>query len=82
MPPIDWAEIARDDKLVATVANMRRCENVPGVFMLDINGQESSATAGDYFMYGEDEVLETDGEPNILVTRHCYLVNPLTGGPC
>jgi hypothetical protein len=57
---------------------MRKCANVPGVVMLDCNGAEWSATPGDYLTLADDEIITTDGAPNILVAQRCYLVNPLT----
>ena len=68
----------RGEALVATVANMRKCEHVHGVVMLDCNGGEWSATPGDYFMHGEDDIMTTDDTPNILVAKRSYLINPLT----
>jgi hypothetical protein len=76
---IDWQNMKRAEPLVATVANMRKCEGRGHTVMLDANGDEWSATAGDYFMRSDDEVFEVDGVPSILVQTRSYLVHPLTG---
>lgn len=57
--------------MIATVANMRRCEAAKPVFrvvMLDTStGEHFSATSGDYWQHAENEPLAgEDGEPMVL----------------
>ncbi len=59
------------DALLATVANMRRCEAAGlRVVALDpATGETFSASSGDYFWLGDDWLTsEVDGEPLVLVT--------------
>jgi len=67
--------------MLATIKNMKRCEGIHGVFMLDSEGNEFSATPGDYFMHGSGPLLDEHGEPMILVRRVCQLVDPVSGEP-
>lgn len=73
---IDWKNIERSEPLPATVANMRRVEHVPGVVVLSEDGEEFSATPGDYFMLSEDELAAPGG---VLVAQRVYWIDPLTG---
>jgi hypothetical protein len=68
--------------MIATVENMKRCEGIHGVFMLDSEGNEFSASPGDYFLHRSGEpILDEHNEPMILVRRVCQLVDPLSGEP-
>jgi hypothetical protein len=73
---IDWQGIERAKPLPATVANMRKLAGKVGVFMLTADGEECSATPGDYFWAAEDEVIS---EGAVLVAQRVYLIDPLTG---
>src|SRR5437762_1382267 len=73
---IDWTSIERSKPLPATVANMRRVEGCVGVFMLTPDGDECSATPGDYFMCAEAQELVPGA---VLVARRTYFIDPATG---
>jgi hypothetical protein len=61
--------------LTATVENMRRV-GAPGVIAYDrSNGDEYSATPGDYFWMPEREApIDQNGRPLILVRRETHMV--------
>lgn len=69
----------RGENLLATIENMEKCKDIPGVIMLDQYGNEFSANPGDYFYHSKSYgPIETDGVPNILVAKRSFLINPLT----
>lgn len=77
---LDWREIDRGEPLVATLDNMRKCKDIPGIIMLSPNGNEYSANPNDYMLHDPHvEIrLGDENDPCILVQRMSYLINPLT----
>lgn len=66
--------------MIATVGNMKLCAGIPGVIMLDSQGGQYAASAGDYFMFSDDEVLKDANDiPMTLAVQHTYFADPLTG---
>lgn len=63
--------------IIATRKNMRDYDQY-GLLMLDrTEGSEYSADAGDYFMKDEDEeFLDSEGEPMILLVKMTLLTDP------
>lgn len=70
--------------LLATVENMEKCKDIPGVVVLDLISDISwSAEPAEYNMWLPNEVIETGSKDNrrkaILAVRVCKWVDPLTG---
>jgi hypothetical protein len=56
--------------MIATISNMERCKDIPGVVMLDSDGNEWSATPGDYFWITHNKpLLDANNEPMVLAKQ-------------
>lgn len=57
----------------ATVENMRKYEDVQGIFAYSpVTAERYSATPGDYFYFEDGDVLkDEDGCPMILAVEEC-----------
>jgi hypothetical protein len=61
--------------LTATVENMERCKDVPGVFAYDRStGDRFSATPGAYWHSDGSPERQDDGRPMILAREVCEIV--------
>lgn len=70
--------------LLATPENMEKCKDIPGVVALDMEtGNEFSADAGDYFMFGPSDIIRGGIERKelILAVKVCNWVDPISGEP-
>ena len=64
--------------LLATIENMKRCKDIPGVVALDSEGNEFSANPGDYFWLNDKPLEDSNDEFLILAVKVCKYVDPIT----